>query len=114
MPVMVFFTLKGYIATSWFGVYLTSPDSLHTQLDVDKIISEILSECTGIFFLFLPKGFVFLKTRHVKKIFQYCPMLSCGLSVFKQLKQVHLKEDQPQKKIEKESELLNNLMRFHL
>lgn len=30
--------LKSYIATSWFGMSLTSPESLHKQLDVLHII----------------------------------------------------------------------------
>lgn len=33
---------RGYIATAWFGVHLTSPDNLHMQLDVDEINFKIL------------------------------------------------------------------------
>lgn len=33
---------RGYIATAWFGMHLTSPDNLHMQLDVDEIIFKIL------------------------------------------------------------------------
>lgn len=31
-------TLRVHVATSWFGVGLTSPDSLHIQMDVGEII----------------------------------------------------------------------------
>lgn len=46
---------------NWFGMHLTSPDSLHVQVHVDEIILKIPSMFTGNLFVFLKNAQVHME-----------------------------------------------------
>lgn len=69
VPSLLFFrlqfgqSLRVHVATSWFGVGLTSPDSLHIQMDVGEIIFLKKTLFWELFYkLEAEKSFIFRNT----------------------------------------------------
>lgn len=58
-----FLMLKGYNAASWFGVRLTSPDSLRVRFcNVDKIILKYKIMFIGKFLKHIKKKYIYIPT----------------------------------------------------